>query len=63
MNTEVSKMKKDLNNKIIIDPDYPWNYVCNIREYTPDDAAALAAGRVFAHDLPLSGEWVKDDAY
>ena len=61
---EVSKMKKDLNNKIIIDPNYPGSSnTCNVREYREDDAAALAAGRVFAHELPLSGEWVKEDAY
>jgi hypothetical protein len=57
-------MKEVKKNTIIVDPDYPgsWN-TCDVREYTPDDDDALAAGRVFAHELPLSGEWVKEDAY
>ena len=57
-------MNTNEKNTIIVDPDYPGSRnTCNVREYTPDDAAALAAGRIFAHDLPLSGEWVKEDAY
>ena len=58
---DMSEVKK---NTIIVDPDYPGSRnTCNVREYTPDDDAALTAGRIFAHDLPLSGEWVKEDAY
>ena len=57
-------MKKIKKNTIIVDPDYPGSRnTCDIREYTPDDDDALAAGRVFSHELPLSGEWVKEDAY
>ena len=51
-------------NTIIVDPDYPGSRnTCNVREYTPDDDDALAAGRIFAHDLPLSGEWREEKAY
>ena len=52
-------------NIVIVDSNYPGSSTCNIREYREDkdDAAALAAGRVFARELPLSGEWVKQEKY
>ena len=61
-------MRKDMpevkKNTIIVDPDYPGSRnTCDVRAYTDDDAASLAAGRIFSHELPLSGEWVKEDAY
>jgi hypothetical protein len=50
-----SEVKK---NMIIIDPDFPGSRnTCDVREYEPGDDAALAAGRVFAHELPLDGAW------
>ena len=57
MKTEVKK------NSIIVGRDYMCSNTCNIREYTPDDDDALAAGRAFSHELPLSGEWVKQEEY
>ena len=56
----MSEVKK---NTIIVDPDFPSRNTCDIREYTPADAAALAAGRIYAHELPLSGEWQEEPAY
>ena len=56
-------MKEIKKNTIIVDPNYPGGNACNVREYTPDDAAALAEGRIFAHELPLSGEWQEETAY
>ncbi len=60
MENILEKIKK---NTVVIDPDYPGSMnTCDVREYEPGDDAALAAGRVFARELPLSGEWreVKD---
>jgi len=57
----MSEVKK---NTVVVDPDYPGSRnTCNVREYTPDDASALAAGRISAHELPLSGEWQAQTAY
>lgn len=57
----MSEVKK---NTIIVDPDYPGSRnTCDVRQYEPGDDAALAAGRVFARELPLSGEWQEIDAY
>ena len=56
-------MKEIKKNTIIVDPNYPGGNACNVREYREDDAAALAAGRVFSRDLPLSGEWIQEKAY
>ena len=57
-------MKEIKKNTIIVDPDYPGSRnTCNVREYTPDDDAALAAGRIFSHELPLSVEWREEKAY
>ena len=52
-------------NIVIIDSNYPGSSTCNVREYREDkdDAAALAAGRVFARELPLSGEWQACEEY
>ena len=50
----MSEVKK---NTIIVEPGYPCRDTCNVREYEPGDDAALAAGRLIARELPLSGEW------
>ena len=56
----MSEVKK---NTIIVDPDYRSRNTCDVREYREDDASALAAGRISAHELPLSGEWQRVDEY
>ena len=48
---------------IIIEPGYPCRDTCNVRAARSYDAAALAAGRLIARDLPLSGEWIKESSY
>ena len=50
-------------NTIIIDPHSFYKDICDVREPKPGDDAALAAGRISAHDLPLSGEWQEEKAY
>ena len=57
MTTEVKK------NTIIIVPYPGSSNTCDVREYRENDAAALAAGRVFSRELPLSGEWQEETAY
>ena len=56
-------MKEIKKNTIIVAPHYFYNDICDVREYQPGDDAALAAGRISAHDLPLSGEWVEVKEY
>ena len=56
-------MKEVKKNTIIVAPHAHYSDICDVREYQPGDDAALVAGRIYAHDLPLSGEWVKEDAY
>jgi hypothetical protein len=51
-------------NAVIVDSNYPGSSnTCNVREPRESDAAALAAGRVFARELPLSGEWQACEEY
>ena len=57
----MSEVKK---NTGIVDSNYPGSSnTCNIRPAREGDAAALAAGRVFARELPLSGEWQACEEY